>query len=70
VMSRSSAALAAEYFPGVPVTRELGEHETLLGIDKARRLLGYDPGHTWRNHVPGSPGAGVSTPGGSRMLDT
>jgi UDP-glucose 4-epimerase len=51
VMSRSSAALAAEYFPGVPVTRELGEHETMLGIDKARRVLGYEPQHSWRDHV-------------------
>ncbi|MET8152086.1 NAD-dependent epimerase/dehydratase family protein [Actinoplanes sp. NPDC049668] len=48
VMSRSSASLAAEVFPGVPVTRELGEHETLLSIDKARRVLGYEPEHTWR----------------------
>ncbi|GAA0816261.1 NAD-dependent epimerase/dehydratase family protein [Spirilliplanes yamanashiensis] len=48
VMSRSSASLAAEFFPDVPVTRELGEHETLLGIDKARRLLGYEPRHSWR----------------------
>ncbi|GIF02620.1 NAD-dependent epimerase/dehydratase family protein [Actinoplanes siamensis] len=48
VMSRSSRSLAAEYFPDVPVTRELGEHETLLSIDKARRLLGYEPRHTWR----------------------
>lgn len=48
VMSRSSAALAAEVFPGVPVTRPLGEHETLLSIDKARRVLGYAPQHSWR----------------------
>jgi nucleoside-diphosphate-sugar epimerase len=48
VMSRSSASLAAEVFPGVPVTRELGEHETMLCIDKARRLLGYEPEHSWR----------------------
>ncbi|WP_436533180.1 NAD-dependent epimerase/dehydratase family protein [Actinoplanes sp. HUAS TT8] len=48
VMSRRTADLAAEYFPDIPVTRELGEHETLLSIDKARRLLGYDPQHTWR----------------------
>jgi len=48
VMSRSSASLAAEVFPGVPVTRELGEHETLLSIDKARRVLGYEPEHSWR----------------------
>jgi nucleoside-diphosphate-sugar epimerase len=47
-MSRPSAELAAEVFPGVPVTKELGEHETMLSIDKARRLLGYEPEHTWR----------------------
>ena len=51
VMSRSSADLAAEVFPGVPVTKELGEHETLLSIDKARRVLGYDPQHSWRDEV-------------------
>jgi len=43
VMSRSTADLAAEVFPGVPVTRPLGEHETLLSIEKARRVLGYAP---------------------------
>jgi UDP-glucose 4-epimerase len=49
VMSRSSAELAAEVFPSVPVTKELGEHETLLSIDKARRLLGYEPRFSWRD---------------------
>ena len=48
VMSRSSASLAAEVYPDVPVRKELGEHETMLSIDKARRLLGYEPQHTWR----------------------
>jgi nucleoside-diphosphate-sugar epimerase len=51
VMSRSSADLAREVFPGVPVRHELGEHETLLSIDKARRLLGYQPEHSWRDHA-------------------
>ncbi|HEY4226129.1 MAG TPA: NAD(P)-dependent oxidoreductase [Pseudolysinimonas sp.] len=49
VMSRSSASLAAEVFPGVPITKELGDHETLLSIDKARRVLGYEPAHSWRD---------------------
>ena len=49
VMSRPSADLAAEVFPGVPVTRALGEHETLLSIEKARRVLGYAPAHSWRD---------------------
>jgi nucleoside-diphosphate-sugar epimerase len=52
VMSRSSAELAAEVFPGVPVTKDLGEHETLLSIDKAKRLLGYAPEHSWRHYHP------------------
>ncbi|WP_018761041.1 NAD-dependent epimerase/dehydratase family protein [Arthrobacter sp. 135MFCol5.1] len=51
VMSRSSASLAAEVFPGVKVTKELGEHETMLSIDKARRMLGFEPEHSWRNHA-------------------
>ncbi|MGY1747733.1 NAD-dependent epimerase/dehydratase family protein [Modestobacter sp. SYSU DS0511] len=49
VMSRPTAELAAEVFPDVPVTRELGEHETLLSIEKARRLLGFEPERSWRN---------------------
>ena len=51
VMSRSSASLAAEVFPEVKVTKELGEHETMLGIDKARRLLGYEPRYSWRQEA-------------------
>jgi nucleoside-diphosphate-sugar epimerase len=51
VMSRSSASLAAEVFPGVRIVKDLSEHETLLGIEKARRLLGYEPEHSWRDHV-------------------
>jgi UDP-glucose 4-epimerase len=49
VMSRPSADLAAEVFPDVAVNRALGEHETLLSIDKARRVLGYEPEHSWRD---------------------
>ena len=51
VMSRPNAELIAEVFPGVPVTGEVGDHETLLSIDKARRLLGFAPQHSWRDHV-------------------
>lgn len=50
VMQRSSASLAAEVFPAVTVTKELGEHETMLSIDKAKRLLGFAPEHSWRNY--------------------
>ncbi|MHA7181518.1 NAD-dependent epimerase/dehydratase family protein [Arthrobacter sp. MDB2-24] len=49
VMSRASADLAAEVYPGVQVVRDVGGHETLLSIDKARRVLGYEPRHSWRD---------------------
>ncbi|MEP6680638.1 MAG: NAD(P)-dependent oxidoreductase [Chloroflexota bacterium] len=49
VMGRSSSELMAEVFPDVPVRHPLGEHETLLSIDKARRVLGYEPQHSWRD---------------------
>jgi len=57
VMSRSSADLVAECYPGVEVRKELGEHETLLSIDKARRVLGYTPEHSWRDTRPSPPPA-------------
>jgi nucleoside-diphosphate-sugar epimerase len=47
VMSRSSASLMAEVFPGVRLTRTLEERETLLCIDKARRVLGFEPAFAW-----------------------
>jgi UDP-glucose 4-epimerase len=49
VMSRPNAELVAEVFPGVPFDADVGEHETLLAIGKARRMLGYEPEHSWRD---------------------
>ena len=49
VMNESSASLAAKVFPSVEVRKDLGEHETLLSIDKARRILGYEPQYSWRD---------------------
>jgi nucleoside-diphosphate-sugar epimerase len=50
-MPTSSARLMAEVFPDVEVRTELGEFETLLSIDKARSVLGYEPDHSWRAYV-------------------
>lgn len=48
VMNRPSRQLMEEVFPNVPVAEDLPEFGTLLSIEKARRLLGYEPAHSWR----------------------
>jgi nucleoside-diphosphate-sugar epimerase len=48
VMKRPSRELMAEVFPGVPVAERVDGFDTLLSIDKARRLLGYAPEFSWR----------------------
>jgi nucleoside-diphosphate-sugar epimerase len=55
VMNRPSAGLLAEVFPGVSLTRDVGEFGTLLAIDRARRALGFEPRHSWRDHVAAQP---------------
>jgi nucleoside-diphosphate-sugar epimerase len=49
VMTRPNSELLAEVFPDVALKREVGPNETLLSIDKARRVLGYEPQHSWRD---------------------
>jgi len=51
VMTRPNAELVAEVFPSVPLKGELGVNDSLLSIAKARRVLGYEPEHTWRDEV-------------------
>ena len=51
VMSRPNDELLKAVYPDVPLRREVGPHETLLSIDKARRVLGYRPAHSWRDEV-------------------
>ncbi|HVB46060.1 MAG TPA: NAD(P)-dependent oxidoreductase [Streptosporangiaceae bacterium] len=53
VMNRPSADLLAEVFPGLALTRDVGTFGTLLAIDRARQVLGFEPEHSWRNHIQG-----------------
>jgi nucleoside-diphosphate-sugar epimerase len=48
LMKTPSRELMAAAFPGVPVDPKLGRFDTLLSIEKARRVLGYAPQHSWR----------------------
>ena len=51
VMNRPSAELLAQVYPRVKLTRDVGEFGTLLAIDRAREVLGFQPEHSWRDHV-------------------
>lgn len=51
VMTRPSAELMAEVFPGVPVAAGLDGCATLLSGERAREVLGFVPQHSWRDHV-------------------
>ena len=51
VMNRPSRELMAEVYPSVPYKPTAGDFDTLLSIEKARELLGYEPAWSWRDHV-------------------
>ena len=48
-----SKQLAEQFFPGVPITRELETHEALFSNRKIREVLGFKEQHNWRNYVKG-----------------
>ena len=46
-----SKELAEQFFPGVPITRELGEYEALFSNRKIREVLGFKEQHSWHKYV-------------------
>jgi nucleoside-diphosphate-sugar epimerase len=53
VMTTPITELVNRFYPGVPWRREVGPLESVFCIDKARRLLGYEPQYSWRTEVAG-----------------
>jgi nucleoside-diphosphate-sugar epimerase len=51
VMTRPSAELMREVFPGVPLTKDVQGTDTLLSIERAGQALGFAPQHSWRHHL-------------------
>jgi hypothetical protein len=47
----SSAEVSVCFYAGVPKRRDLGEFETFYSNDKAKRLVGFAPQHSWHNIV-------------------
>ena len=60
---RPNSELLRESFPNVALRPGTGEHDTLLSIDKARRVLGYAPAYSWRDELAVTAGAGRSRAG-------
>ncbi|WMY11783.1 NAD-dependent epimerase/dehydratase family protein [Paraburkholderia phenoliruptrix] len=48
VMCRPNSELVSEFFPGVTLKSGTAANATLLSIEKAKRILGYEPQFTWR----------------------
>jgi nucleoside-diphosphate-sugar epimerase len=51
IMNRSSADLMREYFPTVAIPDNLGTYQSLISNAKAKQILGFQPDHSWHDHV-------------------
>jgi len=56
VMTQPTAELMRRVFPGVPLRGPIAGNDTLLSIESARRVLGFQPRHSWRGHLSSAPG--------------
>jgi nucleoside-diphosphate-sugar epimerase len=50
-MTTPNADLMQAVFPDVPVKGDIGENDTLLSIERARTVLGYEPEYYWRDQI-------------------
>jgi nucleoside-diphosphate-sugar epimerase len=41
--------LAGRFYPNVPINGAIGEHGALVSNEKARKQLGFEPRHRWRD---------------------
>ncbi|MCP8937418.1 NAD(P)-dependent oxidoreductase [Alsobacter sp. SYSU M60028] len=48
IMEADNDALMDQFFPGTPRVGTYGPRESLISIAAARRLLGFEPRHSWR----------------------
>jgi nucleoside-diphosphate-sugar epimerase len=50
-VNMTNAEILAEFFPAVPLSRDLAPHEALFSNRKIREVLGFKERHSWRNVV-------------------
>lgn len=49
----TSDEVIARFYQGVPKTRDMAPEETFYANDKAKRLVGFSPRHSWRDVLKG-----------------
>ena len=50
-VSQANVDLLAQFFPNVPLSRPVGDHESLLSNRKIRDVLGFVEQNNWRRYV-------------------
>jgi len=53
VMSRANEDLLKEVYPKAKRKTAFSKNDSLISIEKARRVLGYEPQYQWRKQIPG-----------------
>ncbi len=48
----STQELIDRFYAGVEIRRAMGERETFYSNAKAKVMLGFQPAHSWRDHLP------------------
>jgi len=48
-VAATTSEVIERFYDGVEVRREMGRDETFYSIEKGRRMLGYEPQHSWRD---------------------
>jgi len=46
-----TSEIIAQFYQGVPLTKEMSESETFYSNAKAKQLLGFEPEHNWRMYL-------------------
>lgn len=52
ILNQPSREAVEQVFPGIEFRSDVDVNETLLSIEKAKRLIGYEPQWSWRDSVP------------------
>lgn len=47
----SNEEVRAQFYKDIPIKREMGVNESFYSNEKAKRLLGFQPKHSWRDHL-------------------